>query len=103
MFQTKQERTKALVFVFVFVLVDEQAIGNVKSTPLCNLSGTAIVDLNGVSELRVFKENEMFWEFGAGLRISEMLDIFKAMPDEEPLNTQVKAFRDVLSRFSHLL
>ena len=53
--------------------------------------------------MRVFKENEMFWEFGAGLRISEMLDIFKAMPDEEPLNTQVKAFRDVLSRFSHLL
>ena len=49
----------------------------------------------------MFKENEMFWEFGAGLRISEMLDIFKAMPDQEPLNTQVKAFRDVLSRLAN--
>ena len=72
--------------------------GNYKVHKLHNDQGVALIDLTEVTELKFYTDEEYHWEFGAGLRLSEMQHIFDEMEVEK--NPVAAAFKDVLSRLA---
>ena len=55
--------------------------------------------MNEIAELRYFHEDEHFFEFGAGLRLSEMQDIFNDLAEADDFPV-VKVFQEVLARLA---
>ena len=58
-----------------------------------------LVNLSEIAELRFFHEDEHFLQFGAGLRLSEMQDIFNDLAENDDFPV-VKVFQEVLSRLA---
>ena len=72
--------------------------GNYKVAKTSPLKDAVLINLSEISELRVFRENENFWEFGAALTLSEMLNLFNDMAESD--SPAVKVFQEVLSRLA---
>ena len=73
--------------------------GNYKVAKTSSLQKDAVlINLSEISELRVFRENENFWEFGAALTLSEMQNLFNDMAESD--SPAVKVFQEVLSRLA---
>ena len=69
--------------------------GNYKVNPRMDDSAV-FLNLSKISELCFFREDEDFFEFGAGLRVSEMQDIFDDFAQVDKLPA-IKVFQEVLS------
>ena len=59
---------------------------------------TTYIDLGGLKDLKTFHETETHFEFGSGLRLTEMLDVIGQLLQGETNNlSQLRAFFEVLS------